>query len=98
LLWRNDSERQRFLYRDDGKRASLGGSLLRLTLKGMISFLAIGSREEDNSTMGEKRLGWNEEGGRQGSIYIERSSCSRCQNIIPIGSIQGNMRMDPKYT
>jgi hypothetical protein len=36
----------------------------------MIYFLAIGSREDENSTMGERRLGWNEEGGRQGSIYI----------------------------
>jgi hypothetical protein len=29
----------------------------------MISFLAIGSREE-NSAMGERRLGWDKEGGR----------------------------------
>jgi hypothetical protein len=36
----------------------------------MISFSAIGSREEENSAMREKRLGWNEEGGRQGSGYI----------------------------
>jgi hypothetical protein len=43
------------------RESSLGGSLLRLTPKGIISFLAIGFREE-NSTMGEKRLGWNEEG------------------------------------
>jgi hypothetical protein len=52
------------------RESSLGGSLLRSTPKGMISFLAIGSREEESSTMGERRLGWNEEGGRQGSIYI----------------------------
>jgi hypothetical protein len=73
------------------RESSLGGSLLRSTPKGMISFPAIGSREEDNSTMGEKRLGWNEEGGRQGSVNIGGSSCSRGQNIIPIGSVQGNM-------
>jgi hypothetical protein len=36
----------------------------------MISFLAIGSREEENFAMEDRRLGWNEEGGRQGSIYI----------------------------
>jgi hypothetical protein len=36
----------------------------------MISFLAIGSREEEKSAMGERRLRWNEEGDRQGSIYI----------------------------
>jgi hypothetical protein len=29
----------------------------------MISFPAIGSREE-NSAMGERRLGWDKEGGR----------------------------------
>jgi hypothetical protein len=34
----------------------------------MISFLAIGSREE-NFAMGERRLGWNEEGDSQGSVY-----------------------------
>jgi hypothetical protein len=48
----------------------------------MISFPAIGSREEENFAMGEGRLGWNEEGGRQGSVYIEGSSCSRGQNLI----------------
>jgi hypothetical protein len=79
------------------REPSLGGSLLRSTPKGMISFLAIGSREEGNSAMGETRLGWNEEGGRQGSIYIGGSSCSRGQNLIPRGSIRGNMRMDLKY-
>jgi hypothetical protein len=52
------------------RESSLGGSLLRSTPKGMISFLAIGSREEENSAMGERSLGWNEEGGRQGSIYM----------------------------
>jgi hypothetical protein len=36
------------------RESSLGGSLLRSTLKGMISFLAIGSREEENSAVGEK--------------------------------------------
>jgi hypothetical protein len=41
----------------------LGGSLLRSTPKGIISFLAIGYREED-SAMEERRLGWNEEGDR----------------------------------
>jgi hypothetical protein len=59
------------------RESSLGGSLLRLTLKGMISFPAIYSREEENSAMGERRLGWNEEGGRQGSVYIGGSSYSR---------------------
>jgi hypothetical protein len=44
--------------------------LLRSTPKGMISFLAIRSREEENSAMGEKRLRWNEKEGRQGSVYI----------------------------
>jgi hypothetical protein len=43
------------------RESSLGGSLLRLTLKGMISFPAIGSREEENFAMGERRLGWNDE-------------------------------------
>jgi hypothetical protein len=43
----------------------------------MISFLAIGFREEENSAMGERRLGWNKKEGRQGSIYIGGSSCSR---------------------
>jgi hypothetical protein len=51
------------------RESFLGGSLLRSTPKGMISFLAIGSREEDFA-MEERRLGWNEEGGRQRSIYI----------------------------
>jgi hypothetical protein len=46
------------------RESSLGGSLLRLTPKGMISFPAIGSREEENSAMREKRLGCNVEGGR----------------------------------
>jgi hypothetical protein len=45
------------------RESSLGGSLLRSTPKGMISFLAIGYRVEENSAMGERRLGWNEEGG-----------------------------------
>jgi hypothetical protein len=45
------------------RESSLGGSLLRSTPKGMISFLAIRSREE-SSAMGERRLGWNEEGGK----------------------------------
>jgi hypothetical protein len=36
----------------------------------MISFLVIRSREEENSAMEERRLGWNEEGGRQGFVYI----------------------------
>jgi hypothetical protein len=71
------------------RESSLGGSLLRSTSKGVISFLAIGSREE-NSAMGEKRLGWNEEGGRQRLVYIGGSSCSRGQNIIPRGSVRGN--------
>jgi hypothetical protein len=53
----------------------------------MISFLAIGSREDENSAMGERRLGWNEEGGRQGSVYIGGSSCSRGQNPNPNGSV-----------
>jgi hypothetical protein len=52
------------------RESSLAESLLRSTPKGMISFLAIGSREDENSAMGERRVGWNEEGGRQGSIYI----------------------------
>jgi hypothetical protein len=52
----------------------------------MISFLAIGSREE-KSAMGERRLGWNEKGGRHGSVYIGGSSCSRGQNLISIGSV-----------
>jgi hypothetical protein len=30
------------------------------------------SREEENFAMGERRLGWNEKGGRQGSVYIGR--------------------------
>jgi hypothetical protein len=64
------------------RESSLGGSLLRSTLKGMISFPAIGSREEENFAMGERTLGWNEEGGRQGFVYIEGSSCSRGQNLI----------------
>jgi hypothetical protein len=46
------------------RESSLGGSLLRSTPKGMISFLAIGSRVEASSTIEERRLGWNEEGGR----------------------------------
>jgi hypothetical protein len=79
------------------RESSLGGSLLRLTSKGMISFLAIGSREE-NSAMEERRLGWNEKGDRQGSVYIGGSSYSRGQNLIPRGSVRGNMRMDLKYT
>jgi hypothetical protein len=37
--------------------------------------------------MRKRRLGWNEEGGRQGSIYIGGSSCSRGQNLIPRGSV-----------
>jgi hypothetical protein len=41
--------------------------------------------------MGERRLGLNEEGGRQGSVYIGGSSCSRGQNLIPKGSVRGNM-------
>jgi hypothetical protein len=45
------------------RESSQGGTLLRSTPKGMISFLTIGSREE-NSAMEERRLGWNEEGGR----------------------------------
>jgi hypothetical protein len=68
------------------RESSVGGSLLRSTPKGMISFSAIGSREK-NFAMGERRLGWNEEGGRQGSVYIGGSSCSRGQNLIPIGSV-----------
>jgi hypothetical protein len=36
------------------RESFLGGSLLRSTLKGMISFLAIGSRKEENSPMGER--------------------------------------------
>jgi hypothetical protein len=48
--------------------------------------------------MGERRLGLNEEGGRQGSIYIGGSSCSRGQNLIPKCSVRGNMRIDLKYT
>jgi hypothetical protein len=80
------------------RESFLGGSLLWLTLKGMSSFSTIGSREEENFAMGERWLGWNEEGGRQGSIYIGGSSCSRGQNLISIGSVQGNMRMDLKYT
>jgi hypothetical protein len=48
----------------------------------MISFPAIGSREEENFAMGERTLGWNEEGGRQGFVYIEGSSYSRGQNLI----------------
>jgi hypothetical protein len=63
----------------------------------MISFSAIGSREK-NFAMGERRLGWNEEGCKQGSIYIGGSSCSRGQNLIPRGSVRGNMPMDLKYT
>jgi hypothetical protein len=43
------------------RESSLGGSLLRLTPKGMISFPAIGSREGENSTIGQRRLIWNEE-------------------------------------
>jgi hypothetical protein len=46
------------------RESSLGESLLRSTPKGMISFPAIGSGEEENSAMGERSLGWNEEGGR----------------------------------
>jgi hypothetical protein len=53
----------------------------------MISFPAIGSREEGNSAMGERRLGWNEEGDRQRSVYIGGSSCNRGQNLISIDSI-----------
>jgi hypothetical protein len=45
------------------RESFLGGSLLRSSPKGMISFLAIGFREE-NFAMEERRLGWNEEGGR----------------------------------
>jgi hypothetical protein len=41
------------------RESSLGGSLLRSTSKGMISFLAIGSGEEESLVMGERRLGWN---------------------------------------
>jgi hypothetical protein len=52
------------------RESSLGESLLRLTPKGMISFPAIGSREEESSTMEDRRLGWNEERGRQGCVYI----------------------------
>jgi hypothetical protein len=48
--------------------------------------------------MGERRLGWNEEGGRWGSIYIGGSSCSRGQNLISRGSVRENMRIDLKYT
>jgi hypothetical protein len=36
------------------RESSLGGSLLRSTLKGMISFPAIGSREEESSAMEER--------------------------------------------
>jgi hypothetical protein len=50
----------------------------------MISFPAIESREEENFAMEERRLGWNEEGGRQGFI-------GRGQNLISIGSVRGNM-------
>jgi hypothetical protein len=53
----------------------------------MISFLGIGFIEEENSAMGERRLRWNEEGGRQGSVYIGGSSCSRGQNLISIGFV-----------
>jgi hypothetical protein len=63
----------------------------------MISFLAIGSREE-NSAMGERRLGWSEKGGRPESVYTGGSSCSRGQNLISIGSIRENMQMNLKYT
>jgi hypothetical protein len=49
----------------------------------MISFLAIRYSEEENSAMGEKRLGWNEKGGRQRSIYIGGSSCSRVKILSP---------------
>jgi hypothetical protein len=52
------------------RESSLGGSLLRLTPKGMISFPAIRSREEESFAVGERRLGWNEEGGKQESIYV----------------------------
>jgi hypothetical protein len=69
------------------RESSLGRSLLRSTPKGMISFPAIGSREEGNSAMGERRLGWNEEGDRQRSVYIGGSSCNRGQNLISIDSI-----------
>jgi hypothetical protein len=69
------------------RESSLGGSLLRLTPKVMISFLAIGSRVEESSTIEEMRLGWNEEGGRQGCVYIGGSSYSRGQNLISIGSV-----------
>jgi hypothetical protein len=48
--------------------------------------------------MGERRLGWNEKGGKQGSIHIGGSSSSRGQNLNPNGSVRGNMGMDPKYT
>jgi hypothetical protein len=44
------------------KESSLGGSLLRSTPKGMISFLAIGSREEKNFAMRERGLGMKEAG------------------------------------
>jgi hypothetical protein len=71
--------------------SSLGGSLLRTAPKGMISFPAIRSREEESSAMGERRLGWNEEGDRHGSVYIGGSSCSKGQNLIPRGSVRGNM-------
>jgi hypothetical protein len=80
------------------RESSLGESLLRSTPKGIISFPSIGSREEENSAMGGRRFGWNEEGDRQGSVYIGGSSYSRGQNLIPRGSVRGNMRTDLKYT
>jgi hypothetical protein len=45
------------------RESSLGGTLLRSTPKGMISFPTIASRDK-NYAMEERRLGWNDEGGR----------------------------------
>jgi hypothetical protein len=48
----------------------------------LISFPAIKSREE-SSAMGERRLGWNEEGSRHRSLYIGGSSCRRGKKYYP---------------
>jgi hypothetical protein len=50
--------------------SSLGGNLLRSTPQGMICLLAIESREE-SSAMGERRLGWNEEGYGREKAWME---------------------------
>jgi hypothetical protein len=56
------------------------------------------TRVEESSTIEERRLGWNEEGGKQGCVYIRGSSYSKGQNLISIGFVRGNMQMDLKYT